>query len=421
MRRWIALIIMALVIVGSAPVATEAVGPTPRVLVDGATVYPAFQGDVPLVPFKEVAEALDLAWDEENGMITASGWGTEAVLRLGEDTAKINGIEWRLDVPPSLDGGAIIVPLRFFEQAFGMEINWSTPMRTAQLSTKRNVHMLAFYVSGSYSHRFDLEYFDDVAMAWSHVDRSGAFRRPKTGSVHEWPSSGVEDLLAEIKENGTSRYLSVFAQEVRSKPDSESASPEPADPDQWYLMKLMVDPVRREKLADEIVHGVTEAGFDGVVLDFEEMGGYPKEQAKQAKEGYTAFVRAVTERMHLLDKRVGVALHAPGSFEGYDYGTLAQHADFIVLMAHDYIEKEAWDAPEPLNRVEGAIRHTTALGVAPEKILLASVLYYETPETLVEKAVLAKRYKLRGISLWHLGQLSAKHLLSLYDVIRPLR
>jgi spore germination protein YaaH len=134
--------------------------------------------------------------------------------------------------------------------------------------------------------------------------------------------------------------------------------------------------VRREQLVDQIAIGVTEPEFDGVLLDFEEMGGYPsKEQAKQAKEGYTAFVQGVVAHLRPRGKKVGVALHPSEGYEGYDHDALAQHGDFVVLMAHDFQKPDRED-PEPLDRVEKAIRDMLDLGVSAERILLAAVLRY---------------------------------------------
>jgi len=70
-------------------------------------------------------------------------------------------------------------------------------------------------------------------------------------------------------------------------------------------------------------------------------------------------------------------------------------------MAYDYGPK-----PEPVNLVRQAVEMAIAAGVPPEKLVLGISAPAETPESILTKVGIGKRYDLAGIALWRLGLVS---------------
>ncbi len=75
--------------------------------------------------------------------------------------------------------------------------------------------------------------------------------------------------------------------------------------------------------------------FDGIVIDFEGLKG------EEAKQSFNAFLSLTKEKLNASAKKLYVAVH-PQRREGheyynaYDYKTIGQLADKVILMAHDY-------------------------------------------------------------------------------------
>lgn len=85
----------------------------------------------------------------------------------------------------------------------------------------------------------------------------------------------------------------------------------------------------------EAIRQLTAAseGYDGITVDFEGMKG------DELKEGLNAFVRELKEALGGRSLYVAVhpvLKHSTEYFDAYDYRTLGEYADRIILMAHDY-------------------------------------------------------------------------------------
>jgi len=128
------------------PRARAASAPPVHLFVDGREVFP----DVPpqvqsgrtLVPVRAVSEALGVrvAWDGERREVTLSDGSREVVLRPGDPEASAGGKPVRLDVPPVLVSDRVLVPLRFVAEALGCFVSWEP--RVPAVSVARNVHYL---------------------------------------------------------------------------------------------------------------------------------------------------------------------------------------------------------------------------------------------------------------------------------------
>ena len=118
---------------------------------------------------------------------------------------------------------------------------------------------------------------------------------------------------------------------------------------------------------------------------------------------FNRFVLLLSERLRSSGKTLTLTLHPPNSYyRGYDYGALGELADRIIIMAYDYGSK-----PEPVHLVLQAVE--MALQEVPQqKLMLGISAPYETPQSILTKVGIAKRYNLSGIALWRLGLVPAE-------------
>ncbi len=97
-------------------------------------VPPEIQNGRTVVPLRTIFEELGavVEWDEPTQTIKATKGETEIVLQVGNYKASVNGEDIRLDVPPQVKSGRTLVPLRFVSESLGAEVQWN---QTLQLVT----------------------------------------------------------------------------------------------------------------------------------------------------------------------------------------------------------------------------------------------------------------------------------------------
>lgn len=100
----------------------------PTVTVNGSPVnlspQPIERAGRIFVPLRGVFEHLGATVVYDSGTINATGNGRTISLRVGSNTAAVNGQEQSLDEAPFLVGASTYVPLRFIAQALGAEVNY---------------------------------------------------------------------------------------------------------------------------------------------------------------------------------------------------------------------------------------------------------------------------------------------------------
>ncbi|WP_273225555.1 copper amine oxidase N-terminal domain-containing protein [Geosporobacter ferrireducens] len=97
------------------------------IIIDGRT----------LVPMRKIFETLGatIDWDGTTSTVTAVKEDIKIVIKIGADTAKVNGKDIILDVPAQILNGRTMVPLRFVSEAMGAEVSWEGSTRTVVIST----------------------------------------------------------------------------------------------------------------------------------------------------------------------------------------------------------------------------------------------------------------------------------------------
>lgn len=413
-----ALVLVISVLLGVVPAAVRAETqplPTPSILLDGVplafSVPPMIVQDRTMVPFRALAEAIGIqvSWQGETRTIDARAQDRSVRLVIGEHTALVNGFPVRLDVPPMIVDDRTLVPLRFFGEAFGAQIGWNGETRTVTVrSPLRSMRTLAFYAIQSFGERDLVSRFSDAAFGWAVLTPEGKVDMTSDPD-YRWPEPAGEisgeRILQDAAAGQTKGHLMLFGADTKGQ-----------------FTRLLLDPERSRSAAAEIAFAVISRGFDGIVLDIEYLG-----QTEQGAElaavqaGHARLVQLVSEQLRPSGREVIVSVHPPNSaFRGYDYAALAVHADLIQLMAHDYRSLGDPVGPEPIDRVTEAIEATLQV-VSPDRILLGIVSSYEDPASFGQKVGLAKRYGLRGLSVWRLGTVGTERMAALEELVSPHR
>lgn len=132
-----AILVVSLFLTMAAPAALAAV----TVRVGGAAlsfdVPPRVENGRTLVPMRVIFEKLgaSIHWDGKTQTVTAvhPATGTVIVLQVGSSTAQVSERPVTLDVPARLDGGRVLVPLRFVSEALGADVKWDDETGTIDI------------------------------------------------------------------------------------------------------------------------------------------------------------------------------------------------------------------------------------------------------------------------------------------------
>ncbi|WP_332444981.1 glycosyl hydrolase family 18 protein [Wolinella succinogenes] len=237
------------------------------------------------------------------------------------------------------------------------------------------------------------------------------------------------------------------------------------------IKAFLANPKAQERLIGSLIKIALKEGFGGWQLDFEHLG-------ITSKEAYTQLVRQLYARLKEHHLSLSIAVVPPRGEEPknaygakvfedwvspYDLKALAEHSDFLTLMAYDqhtggstpgpiasrawvegiiqealiWVPKEKlslgiplysrlWHAGIKEEKTRGVAKSLTFAGAMDwlerqgaetlwlerdgvkwamgERGGVKEYLFMEEARSLALKVELAKRYGLRGISLWRLGQ-----------------
>ncbi|KJS16349.1 MAG: copper amine oxidase [Peptococcaceae bacterium BRH_c4b] len=387
----------------SLPALAQQPGNEISVLVDGLPIVfdvkPVIQNGRTMVPFRALAEALNVrvAWNGTNQTVSAEKEKTSVRLQIGNKNAYCNGTAVLLDMPPVLLTGRTLIPLRFFSEAFDCQVEWIEATKSIRITSPPTVMtMVGFYALGdiqtsSWTNLFGKTYPDtgigntgtvsELALGWYSLDNDGnLLTKSRTG--WQRPDSWEKVLEAAWEYN-------LKTQMVVHLTDEDGT-----------ISDLLTNEAAMTRAVNAIVQ---EAGlYHGVNLNFEGLGLKDSgEHLITVKNNFSNFVRQLSDQLKTENLDLTLTLHAPNSvYKGYDYQTLGKLAGHIIVMAYDYGPK-----PEPASLVIQAVEMAKA-AVPPEKLLLGISTPSETPQSMVTKIGIAKRYNLNGIALWRLGLVS---------------
>ncbi len=140
MKRILSVLLLALILIASQSLIASAQVQAPiSVLIDGLSlnleVLPVIQNDRTLVPFRAIAEAMniDVSWDDQTSTVNATDGKTTVRLQIDNRTAYLNNTPMTLDVAPQIVDGRTLIPLRFFSEAYKCQVNWNSALNQVSI------------------------------------------------------------------------------------------------------------------------------------------------------------------------------------------------------------------------------------------------------------------------------------------------
>jgi len=100
-------------------------------------VPPRIEQGRTLVPLRAIFEAMGATvdWDQSSQIVTATRQEVMVQLPIGSKSPTVNGIVWPLDVPAKIVGDRTLAPLRFVGEAFGGKVEWNEAERTIHIES----------------------------------------------------------------------------------------------------------------------------------------------------------------------------------------------------------------------------------------------------------------------------------------------
>ncbi len=189
-----------------------------------------------------------------------------------------------------------------------------------------------FYAFSSYNQKDLAALMDAVSFGWSRMEytnENGVVLDTLSKNGNEWVvPQGYEDIVTYLKENNVKTHLNVYM----SNGESEMCE------------KILNNAQNRSAAVDAIMEELSLTyknlgynPYDGVTIDFENLKG------SEIRQNFNAFLSELNSRLDSEGKTLYVAvqpaLKSGSYFDGYDFKTIADTADKIILMAYDYYPK----------------------------------------------------------------------------------
>lgn len=182
-------------------------------------------------------------------------------------------------------------------------------------SSLNEIH--GFYAISSWGQKEMAAQMDSVSFGWSrlqYTDDNVVLLNQTSDGGNDWcVPDGSQNAIDYMRENGVSINLAV------TMTDTEDCN------------VILLNSENRSEAIRQILSA--SDNFDGITIDFEGMKG------TELKEGLNEFVKEL--KTMLGNKMLYIAVHpvlkhSNEYFDAYDYKTLGDYADRIILMAHDY-------------------------------------------------------------------------------------
>ena len=174
-----------------------------------------------------------------------------------------------------------------------------------------------FYAISSWGQKELAAQMDTVSFGWSrlqYTDDGKVHLNQTTEGGNDWYiPSGYEDALDYVMNGGASVNLAVTMTDIED------------------CKAILLNEENRKEAISQLKDAVQI--YNGITVDFEGMKG------TELKEGLNQFIKELKEALG--NKTLYVAVHpvlknSSEYFDAYDYKTLGEYADKIILMAHDY-------------------------------------------------------------------------------------
>lgn len=201
-----------------------------------------------------------------------------------------------------------------------------------------------FYAIKSAGQADMIKNLDSIGFGWSRLEYDGQkdeviLNTSRTNNNDYAIPPGYEEPLTMAKDNGVRTSLMVLGSNNTIISTKEGSNVP-------LIQYILTDTEKRAQAIDAILSKVTNSmdvdgalTMDGVVIDFEDMRG------ELLRETFNVFLKELKSELDKSGKFLYVAVHParkPGQayYDGYDYKTIGEIADKVILMAHDYYAKQ---------------------------------------------------------------------------------
>ncbi len=199
----------------------------------------------------------------------------------------------------------------------------------------------AFYAIKSYDQADLIQDLDSVSFGWSRLEYDESNNKfnvavSKSGNSDFFIPEGYSEPVNIAKQGGKPMQINLFASneiKVQNTANGER---------QGMVELLLADANAQSEVIGQVVQMLNSTqlekdsiSFDGIVVDFENLRG--ETQSKL----YNEFLSKLKAELVKYNKKLYVAVHpkrgnGQAYYDGYDYKSIGEIADKIILMAHDY-------------------------------------------------------------------------------------
>lgn len=198
-----------------------------------------------------------------------------------------------------------------------------------------------FYAFSSYDQREMASKMDAVSFGWSRMEytnEKGVVLNTLSSNGNEWVvPSGYENIVNYLNENDVKTHLNVFMSNGFNNSCDKVLNSE-------ENRKAAIDAI-----IEELSYDYKNLGFNpygGVTIDFENLRG------SETKNNFNVFLKELKAELNEMGKTLYVAvqpkLKTGSYFDGYDFKTIGDVADKVIVMAYDYapssISQEVMDS-----------------------------------------------------------------------------
>lgn len=132
---FVALFMQSVEIYGDSPV---------KVMINGAALVtdtPAVTKDNrTLVPFRAIFESLGakVEWVEPSGAVIGTKEGINIMMAIGSKNIRVNGVDYQMDVAPTVINNRTMVPVRFVSEHMGERVDWDSITNTVYIGANNS-------------------------------------------------------------------------------------------------------------------------------------------------------------------------------------------------------------------------------------------------------------------------------------------
>lgn len=176
-------------------------------------VPPVIENGRTLVPLRAIFEALEaeVEWLNDTREIVSQFQGKEIRLQINNKQANNKGVMTTLDVPPMLIEGRTLVPLRFVSESMGADVVWDDATKTITITTNKKeiVPVKQEFVEGTTSREQKVANYKKMDM--ERVPTVQEAEKIKIADIVTGVGGGYVDKYGYFKEGGTfSQFNATF-------------------------------------------------------------------------------------------------------------------------------------------------------------------------------------------------------------------